>query len=79
MTENDEKKLHIALPSFAVGFTFNSLFKTIRTPANTMVLAAGKFSENKNYNLVEAFANLYLSIILANIIGTIAGTIDRLN
>lgn len=58
--------INYILPSLAILFTISGLFKSLRTPSNTLVQASGKFKENKKWNFIEAIVNVILSLILVN-------------
>lgn len=56
--------VNYVLPFVAVGFAISGLFRGLRTPALTIIEAAGKFKENKLANLYEAIANVIISLAL---------------
>lgn len=65
----DTKGVNYVIPSLAVLFSLQSLFRNIRTPSNTIVQAAGRFKDNQIPNLVEAGLNVLLAIILGKLLG----------
>lgn len=65
----DSNGVNYVIPSLAVLFSLQALFRSIRTPSNTLVQAAGRFKENKIPNLLEAGLNVILSVVLGKIWG----------
>lgn len=61
---NNNDGVNYIMPSVAILFTFNGLFKSMRIPSVTLVDAAGKFKENKKANIWEAITNVILSLVL---------------
>ncbi|MDF2567627.1 MAG: sugar isomerase, partial [Oscillospiraceae bacterium] len=47
----------------AILFGISSLFRSLRITSSTLVEAAGKFKENKWANIIEAIANVVLSVV----------------
>lgn len=61
---NNNDGVNYVIPAVAIIFTFSGLFKAIRVPSVTLVDAEGKFKDNKNANIIEAIANVLLSLLL---------------
>jgi len=57
------------IPFVAIGFAVSGLFRSIRIAPVTLVEAAGKFRDNKVFNVIEAMSNVLLSILLINRFG----------
>ena len=55
--------------SFAYISTIAEMFYCIRTPYQYLVQAAGKFRDNRNGSIIEAFLNISISLLLVNYVG----------
>lgn len=68
---NTNDGVNYLVPQIAILFACSGLSKSIRTPSFTIVQAAGKFKENIKLNLIEAFTNFILALILVDKFGII--------
>ncbi len=62
----------------ALLFAFNGITCQMHDPAGTLILAAGRFKETQKYVIIEAIANIVISLALVfryGIVGVLIGTL----